>query len=78
MLKRLAWVVLIAAAAAGGCMSASGAVRGDTAIEPGARPASTAPAGDGMTHDGFAGDGPRLHRLPMTVRMDRDRFRPGA
>ncbi len=54
MLKRLAWVVLIAAAAASGCMSASAAVRGVTAIEPGARPASTVPAGDGMTHDGFA------------------------
>ena len=58
MLKRLAWLVLIAAAAAGGCMSASGAVRGDTAIEPGARPASTAPAGDSMTHDGFTETSP--------------------
>ena len=54
MLKRLAWVVLIAAAAAGGCMSASGAVRGDTAIEPGARPAGMAPSGGGTTHAGFA------------------------
>ena len=34
MLKRLAWIVLLAAAAAGGCMSASGAVRGETLTVP--------------------------------------------
>ncbi len=34
MLKRLAWIVLLAAAAAGGCMSASGAVRGETVTGP--------------------------------------------
>ncbi len=41
MLKRLAWIVILAAAASGGCMSASGAVRGanvtgTTSTAPGA------------------------------------------
>jgi hypothetical protein len=30
MIKRLAWIVIIAAAAAGGCLTGSGAIRGET------------------------------------------------
>lgn len=31
MMKRLAWIVVLAAAAAGGCLTGSGAIRRDTA-----------------------------------------------
>jgi hypothetical protein len=42
MLKRLAWIVILAAAASSGCMSASGAVRG-TNVTGTASPAPGAP-----------------------------------
>ena len=41
MLKRLACIVVIAAAAASGCLSGSGAIRGQSADENEADPAST-------------------------------------
>ena len=46
MLKRLAWIVIIAAAAAGGCLSGSGAIRGETVARTAAEapsPAAVAP-----------------------------------
>ena len=42
MLKRLAWMVIIAAAAAGGCLSGSGAIRGETTVRPATDPSSPA------------------------------------
>ena len=39
MVRRLGWIVIIAAAAAGGCLSGSGAIRGETV----ARAAADAP-----------------------------------
>lgn len=44
MFKRLAWIVLLAAAAAGGCLTGSGAVRGDQANDAPTAPAPSAPA----------------------------------
>ena len=40
MVRRLGWIVIIAAAAAGGCLSGSGAIRGETV----ARTAAEAPS----------------------------------
>jgi hypothetical protein len=53
MFKRLAWVVLIVAAATGGCLTGSGAIRGDTDTRPAADPASPAPAGVGRPGAGL-------------------------
>lgn len=44
MFRRLAWIVLLAAAAAGGCLTGSGAVRGEPADDAATAPAS-APTG---------------------------------
>jgi hypothetical protein len=40
MLKRLVWIVIIAAAAGGGCLSGSGAIRGASAANTGAHGSS--------------------------------------
>jgi hypothetical protein len=48
MRKVLVWIgIIAAAAAAGGCLTGQGAVRGDTVIRPGSERASAAPAGSG-------------------------------
>jgi hypothetical protein len=38
MLKRLGWILILAAAAAGGCMSASGAIRSSNVTHRSATP----------------------------------------
>lgn len=44
MLKRMAWLVIIAAAAAGGCLTGQGAVRGRTVDHPADAPGPAAEA----------------------------------
>lgn len=43
MIKKMAWFVILAAAAAGGCLTGSGAIRGATVERPGVGSAQGGP-----------------------------------
>ena len=50
MLKKLAWLgIIVAAAAAVGCLTGSGAVRGDNVMRSAELPAKAGPAGAGLS-----------------------------